>query len=207
MNHLIDFLIKVGYLKNLKRRGWVLRGVKNSESIADHTFRLALMAWVLGREQGLNSAKLVKMALVHDFCETYSGDATPYDSFVGKSEKEFKEILKSWPRFSKKKKEKISAQKYHKEKNGLEKLIAKLSPRFKSEIRSFWLDYEKGLTREGRFMRQLDRLESLLQALEYWQKDKGFPIGPWWIQIKELIDDPILIKFMDSLAKEFPSQD
>jgi putative hydrolase of HD superfamily len=145
------------------------------------------------------------MALVHDLCEIYSGDATPYDSFVGKSKKEIKEILKGWPRFSKKEKEKASAQKYRKEKRGLEKLITRLSPRLKSEIRSFWLDYEKGLTREGRFMRQVDRLESFLQALEYLQEDKGFPIGPWWIQAKELIDDPILIKFMDSLVKEFPS--
>ena len=203
MNQFIDFLINAGRLKSLKRRGWVLRNVKNPESIADHTFRLALMAWLLGQEQGLNSAKLVKMALVHDLCEIYSGDATPYDSFAGKSKQELRQILKSWPRFPKEKKEKIFSRKYQKEKKGLEKLVAKLPLRSRSEIRSLWLDYEKGLTREGRFMRQIDKLENLLQALEYWQKDKDFPIGPWWIQIRELIDNHLLIEFISGLGKKF----
>lgn len=63
--------------------------------------------------------------------------------------------------------------------------------------------YEKGLTPEGRFVRQVDRVENLLQALEYWKKGKRFAIGPWWIQIEELIDDPLLLKFMKALDKKF----
>lgn len=62
-----------------------------------------------------------------------------------------------------------------------------------------WEDYDSGRTKEGRFVRQLDRIENLLQALEYWQKDKDFPIGPWWTQLEGLIDDPKLLEFMQEL--------
>ena len=82
----------------------------------------------------------------------------------------------------------------------------KLPSGLKKEIRNLWADYEKGLTREGRFVRQVDRVENLLQALEYWKKDKSFTIGPWWVQIEELVDDPILLKFLKNLEKKFHSK-
>jgi len=69
-----------------------------------------------------------------------------------------------------------------------------------------WDDYEKGLTPEGRFVRQLDRVENLLQALEYWQEKERFAIGPWWVQIEELIDDPVLLEFMGALENKFHSK-
>ena len=40
-------------------------------------------------------------------------------------------------------------------------------------------------------------------AIEYWKKDKKFPIVPSWILIKERLDDPLLLKFVAELDKEF----
>ena len=204
MKNILNFLIEVGKLKGIPRKGWVLRGIKNPETIASHTFRIAIMSWLLGREKKININKVIKISLIHDLCEVYAGDTTPYDNkLFSKDKKKWKEITKKWPRFSKEEKEKISQKKYKKENKALEKLILNLSPDLKKEIRSLWNDYEKGLTREGKFVRQLDRVENLLQAMEYWEKDKQFAIEPWWIQIEELVDDPILLEFLKALEKKF----
>ena len=203
MKELLNFFIEVGKLKGVKRKGWLLRKIKNPETIAAHTFRMTLMAWLLCRKKKLNINRILKISLIHDLCEVCAGDTTPYDEILPKDRKKWKEILNKWPRFSKTKKEKDFLKKYKKENKALKKLISKLSPVLKEEIMNLWNDYEKGLTREGRFVRQVDRIENLLQALEYWKKEKNFAIEPWWIQIKELIDDPLLFEFMEVLEKKF----
>lgn len=203
LKKLANFFINVGELKNKKRKGWELRDVKNPETIAAHSFRMAIMAWVLGEKRKLNTNRVLKMSLIHDVCEVYAGDTTPYDKMLPKNKKKLRGLLDKWPRLSKKEKEKNFREKYKKEKKALQKITSGLSPNLKKEINNLWDDYEKGLTREGRFVRQLDRLENLLQALEYWEKGEKFMIEPWWIQIKELIDDPILLEFMNVLDKKF----
>ena len=47
MDEIIKFFIEIGKLKGMPRRGWVIREVKNPESIAEHIFRVAIMSWVL----------------------------------------------------------------------------------------------------------------------------------------------------------------
>ncbi len=187
----------------MKRRGWVLRRIKDPETIAAHTFRLAIMAWLLSCRKKLDINKIFKMCLMHDLCEVFAGDTTPYDDILPKDKKQWKKILNKWPRLSKKEKEKVFLKKYKKEYESLKKLIAGLPLNLKNEMRNLWNDYEKGLTLEGRFVRQLDRVENLLQALEYWKEKKQFAIGPWWVQIEELIDDPLLLEFMSILDQKF----
>lgn len=203
MKDILNFLIKIGELKRMPRTGWVLRKIKNPETISGHTFRMAFMAWFLGEEKKLNLSKVIKIALIHDICEVYAGDITPYHPILPKDKRKWKKLTEKWPRFSQKEKQAFSHNKYKKEKRALEKLITKLPARLKSEIKNLWLDYEKGLTPEGRFIRQLDRVENLLQALEYWTKKKTFAIESWWAQVEELIDDPILIKFIKALENRF----
>src|SRR3989339_722208 len=198
MTNLLKFLTESGKLKTIPRSGWVLRGVKNPESIAEHTFRVALMAWTLGRQkQNFNIEKLIKIALVHDLCEGYAGDITPKDT------KKRKEMLKTWPRFTEAQKKKLSESKHKKEKQGLNKLIKNLPAGLKKEMEMLWLDYEKGLSREGRFFKQIDRAENLLQSLEYWQIDKSLPQKSWWTQANELFDDKLLLELVGNMDKEF----
>lgn len=205
MDKLIDFFIEIGKLKKMPRKGWVIRDIKNPESIAEHTFRSAIMAWFLGKrkKRKLNMERLIKMALVHDLCEVYAGDTTPYDSILPKSRKKRAELVKTWPRFSEKERKRLIREKYKKEKESLEKLIAKLPLDLKKETKALWLDYEKGLTPEGRFFQQTDRIENFFQSLEYWQKYKKPAQRPWWIWARELFDDPVLLEFMEQLDKKF----
>jgi len=205
MKNLLNFFTEIGKLKTMPRRGWVIRNIKNPESIADHTFRVAIMAWFLGEKKNnnLNIGKIIKMALIHDLCEVYAGDTTPYDSILTGDKKKLQKVLKTWPRFSQEKKKKLIEQKYKKEKEGLEKLIKNLPPGLKSEVKSLWLDYENGSSKEGRFFKQTDRIESFLQGMEYWGKNKRLPQKPWWDQAREFYDDPILLDFIEKMDKKF----
>ena len=203
MKAILNFLIEIGKLKRIKRKGWLLRKVKDPETISDHTFRMVLTAWLLGKERKLDINKIIKMSLIHDLCEVYAGDTTPYDEILPKDKKTWKKIVNSWPRLSRIKKKNLFLKKHKKENKSLEKLVSNLPSDLKKEISNLWIDYEKGLTPEGRFVRQVDRVENLLQALEYWKRGNNFSMEPWWIQAEELVDDPVLLEFMAALDKKF----
>ena len=85
----------------------------------------------------------------------------------------------------------------------LERVLKGLPWPLKREIKNLWLDYAGGKSVEAKFLRQADKVENLVQALEYEKSYEDFPIGPFWVEVKELVDDPDLIKFMQALEKYF----
>ncbi len=203
MKKLVKFFHEIGKLKKIPRKGWVLIGVKNPASIADHSFRLAIMTWILAKEKKLNVERAIKIALIHDLCELYAGDTTPYDPILPKDKKEWPKLFDKWPRFSKSKKNQNYLKKHKKERASLIKLISGLPPEIKKEILNLWFDYEKGRTKEGRFVKQVNRLETLLQAFEYGKETKRRPFHSWWVGSEERVDDPFLVKLMSEVAKKF----
>ncbi|RVW88365.1 HD domain-containing protein 2 [Vitis vinifera] len=70
----IDFLTLCHRLKTTKRAGWVKREVNNPESVADHMFRMGLMALIASDMTGVDRNKCVKMAIVHDIAEELAGN-------------------------------------------------------------------------------------------------------------------------------------
>jgi putative hydrolase of HD superfamily len=202
MTDLIDFFLEAGKLKDIKRSGWLLRKVKDPETVAEHSFRAALMAWVLGEERGLDSTKLLKMLLIHDLVEAQAGDSTPYDDLVT-PQADIDKLLSNWPRRTKEEKERLFAEKHTRELKALNDLIKKLPPKLKAEMHDLWMEYDVGNTLEGRFARQLDRIETLLQALEYEKKHKQVNILSFWYQLKELADDKLIVDFMYAMDEYF----
>ena len=89
------------------------------------------------------------------------------------------------------------------ESEALDKLISKLPPGLRAEIKNLWLDFEKGLTKEGRFVRQVDKVENLLQGLEYWKKYGKIKHRLWMRWIKEWIDDLVLLAFVRVVDEKF----
>ena len=85
----------------------------------------------------------------------------------------------------------------------LDKLIKNLPLKLRDEVNNLWMDYENGLSKEGRFFKQTDRIESFLQAMEYWEKNKKLPQKPWWDQARELFDDPVLLNLIEKMDKKF----
>lgn len=206
--NIIDFLSKAGVLKSKERRGWVAHGFKNRESTADHTFRTALMAWLLGRKkEDLDLEKVLKMALVHDICEVYSPDETPYDPLLPKDlkdKKKIKEVLDKWPTFTLSQKRKKDERKYKRELRGLERAVSGLSPKLKKEIVNLWKDFENGTTPEGRFVKQIDKMENYFQGMEYWKKQGKIRRRLWARWAKEIIYDPVILFFLNEVDEKFP---
>jgi putative hydrolase of HD superfamily len=77
---MLPILIELQRLKRLDRTGWTLRGLANgTESVAAHSFGVAVTAMTLADEllaQGVevNTERLLRMALLHDWSETRVGD-------------------------------------------------------------------------------------------------------------------------------------
>lgn len=203
MEEILNFLIEIGKLKRKKRRGWLIHQIKNPETTAEHIFRMTITAWLLGEKKKLKLEKVIKMALVHDLCEVYAPDFTPYDPLLPKDPNKIMEVLKSWPKFTPSLKIKTYQKKYKLENSALNRLISKLPSNLKSEIKNLWLDYEKGLTKEGRFVKGVDKIENLLQGLEYWKRYRKIQHKLWMRWIKEWIDDPLLLKFIKVIEKKF----
>ena len=203
MKEIIDFLRETTKLREMPRRGWVINQIDDPESIAEHLYRATVMAWVLGKEKNLNTYYLMKIALVHDLCEVYAGDTTPYDSVLPEDKEELEKLMETWPRFSQEEKEKNSLDKHEKEKKGLEDLTVNLPESLKKEMISLWMDYENRVNEEGRFFSQADRMENFIQAYEYWEKLEKPPLEPWWLWAREFFDDPLLLEFMDALEIRF----
>lgn len=88
-------------LKELVRAGWVRVGVEGPESVADHSFGVALLAALLC-PPGLDREKVLLMAILHDLAEVVVGDITPHDG-VPHEEKHAREaaaigaLLAGWP--------------------------------------------------------------------------------------------------------------
>ena len=82
----VDFLHLTQALKTTPRTGWVRCGVDKPESIADHMYRMSLMAMVAASGSGLDQSRCIKLALIHDVAEAIVGDITPHDP-VSKEEK------------------------------------------------------------------------------------------------------------------------
>jgi len=207
MKNILNFLIEIGKLKGRKRRGWLIHKIKEAETTAEHIFHLAFLVWVLGKNKKINLEKAIKMALIHDICEVYSRDFTSYDAVALKEKGRvtLQEILKINPKpgrptiIQRKKLEKL---KQKLEIKAMQKLLSKLPLVLKEEIMGLWLDYEKGLTKEGRFVKQADKVINFLQGLEYWKKFGRIPHELWIRRIKEVIDDPTLLKFLKEIEKE-----
>jgi putative hydrolase of HD superfamily len=74
MKNIVNFLFEVGILKKIPRSGYQFLGT-GSESIADHSFRVAIIAYLLAqKEPGADTQKAVLMSLFHDLPEARTGD-------------------------------------------------------------------------------------------------------------------------------------
>ena len=99
---LFDFFYLTTELKRVLRKGWKSKvGIEHPESVADHTYSTALMAMVFSDIHGLDTEKILKMALLHDLAESITGDFMPEE--ISKENKEtaeneaIKEILAKLP--------------------------------------------------------------------------------------------------------------
>ena len=74
MKNIVNFLFEVGMLKRTPRTGYQFLG-SGGESVADHSFRMAIIGYILASEiHGADKNKTVLMCLFHDLHEARTGD-------------------------------------------------------------------------------------------------------------------------------------
>ncbi|XP_022731015.1 HD domain-containing protein 2-like [Durio zibethinus] len=151
----IDFLTLCHRLKTTKRAGWVRRDVKNPESIADHMYRMGLMALIACDIPGIDRDKCVKMAIVHDIAEAIVGDITPSDGIS-------------------------KAEKSRREREALDCMCKLLGGGSRGkEIEELWTEYEENSSTEAKIVKDLDKVEMILQALEY-ENEQGVDLDEFF---------------------------
>ena len=93
-----ESLTEILGLKDIVRTGWVRNDVKNPESVAAHSWGMAILALKLTPKE-LDLSKVLSLCLVHDIPEVRVGDLTPHDDCSTKAEDEFKamkELAPEW---------------------------------------------------------------------------------------------------------------
>lgn len=146
-------IYETGLLKLSKRTGWWLCGVKDPESIAEHSFRTAIIAGLLAAMEGTDPARATFLAVWHDTQETRVGDI-PY---LGRR------YLHSASN------EQVTSD----QTTGLPSVVAE---QFRSLIR----DYETSDSLEVHCAHDADKLDCLFQAIEY--RDSGHRNVGGWIE-------------------------
>jgi putative hydrolase of HD superfamily len=132
-------------LKLLPRIGWLQRGLRDTESIAEHSFSVAALALLVGNMYPqLDQGKLLSIALIHDISEALVGDLPASARRLFGAE-----------------------AKHAAERLALEELVGDLQQA--SDYVSLWVEYAQGSSPEARLVKALDRLELLAQALAYEQ--------------------------------------
>lgn len=66
----MHIFLESGLLKRMPRSGWFMAGVENPESVAEHSWRAAVIAYFFAKEEGLDPYKCATMAVFHDIAET-----------------------------------------------------------------------------------------------------------------------------------------
>ncbi|KAK0643395.1 HD domain-containing protein [Cercophora newfieldiana] len=142
-------------LKTTKREGWKRFGIDRGESISDHMYRMSLMTMLCPSELAtkLDMAKCMKMCLIHDMAEALVGDITPVDG-VAKPEKSRREA---------------ETMDYI-----TQRLLGKVEGGDVGKtIRDIWQEYEDSKTLESTFVHDIDKMELLLQMVEYEKRGQG----------------------------------
>lgn len=133
-------------MKNIVRRGWILKNVADiesgrKESDAEHVFSMIMLAWTVIKKEklNLNHEKVFKLILCHELGEIDVGDITIDDG--------------------------VSLDvKFQKEKIAVERIAKKYNM---PEFTELWLEFEENKTPEARFVKAMDKLDALMQCKIY----------------------------------------
>lgn len=143
-SRLLEIILECNELKAIPRMGWRVRGVRDGESVAEHSYAVALIAMLLADrlDVDLDREKLLKIALIHDLPEHMLGDIhAPATQLLGEDVKEAAEL------------------------RILERLFTGIASG--DEYVRLWKEFAERSSVEGKLVRAIDKLEMFTQAYQY----------------------------------------
>ena len=175
---ILDFLKDSANLKTISRQGWIDKlSIKNPESVADHSYSMAIMAMIISDLENYDSEKILKMTLLHDLAESKIGDITP-------------------EQMTPENKMKI-------ENDAFNEIIDQLPETVKSQYLEIWKEYQNNNSKESLFVHQIDKLEMALQAKIYQKDGKTIEdIEPFLESAKRSITDKKLKEIFTKIIEE-----
>jgi 5'-deoxynucleotidase YfbR-like HD superfamily hydrolase len=144
------FLFEMGHLKHVPRAGWLLLGISQPETVAEHSFRVGIVGMELATLEGADVGRTAALCILHDAHETRIGDVPS----VGRAY-----VTTAVP-------EAISAHQTSAMPDAMAKVFQDLTA-----------EYEAGETLESLVARDADKIETLLQAVEY--QAQGHDTSAW----------------------------
>lgn len=173
---LLDFFQTVGKLKTIKRTGWINHKIPNPESVADHSFRTAVLAMVLAPKLGVNVEKAIKMALVHDIGEAKIGDVVTMQG---------KQTLAT------------QSEKLELEAAAFKQIFSLIDG---DQFVSLFNEFEEGVTKEAKLVKELDKLEMAMQAYEY-EKEYKINLEVFFENSRTLIQSKEIREILEEIEK------
>ena len=175
---LVDFFKVAINLKCTPRKGWITKlNIHDGESVADHSYSVAIMAMIISDIKKINSEKAIKMSLLHDLAESQIGDITPGQISITKKEEM--------------------------EDAALTDIFKNLPKALQSEYHTIWKEYKENRTLESRLIHQIDKLDMALQAVTYSKKiDSVQKIQPFLESSKKYIVDPQIKQILNEIIYE-----
>ena len=152
----------IAKMKEIERTGWKRNGVKNPESVADHSFSTSLLTMIISDRLGLNTGKAIRMALLHDMAESVTGDITTPE------------------------KEKMGHEKVlEMERRALKEIFSSFPEKISKEYTELVEELIEGKTDEASLVNEIDKLEMLLQARHY-QETRKIDLGTFNASAKKI---------------------
>lgn len=131
---LLNIISVAGRLKKTTRHCYTAPDRK--ESVADHSYRIALMAMLLtGEFPEADMDKVIKMCLIHDLGEAFTGDIPTFEK-TGEDEKTEENVLGEW--------------------------VSTFPEREKKEWRDLYDEMNALETEEAKIYKALDKLEAVI---------------------------------------------
>jgi putative hydrolase of HD superfamily len=163
LGELLDRAIEFTELKEVERTGWVLRGVDEPESVADHSWGTAQLCLLFASYatmdpdlSEIDPHRAVSMALVHDLAEVQVGDIPKRMSKQGTGEPA------------------ANSEKSRLESAAIMRLTATDGVADESAasvslhmIHDLWQEYESATSASARFVRDMNLIDMTLQAYLY----------------------------------------
>jgi len=177
----LDFFKTVGKSKRIPRSGWVREKVNDPESLAEHSFRVGVLAMVMSDKlnPNLDKNKLIKMALLHDLAEVITGD----------------EVIDRWDVIDVKKRDEREII----EEEGIKKIFDKINQG--DEFVGIFHEMVSRLTPEARIFAQLDKIEMAFQALEY-EEEQGKNLEEFFVTASLYIKESLLKKIFGEILEK-----
>ncbi|MFH1791715.1 MAG: HD domain-containing protein [Candidatus Omnitrophota bacterium] len=185
-NKLMDFIAEAGMLKRTARSGWAVLGVPDIESVADHSFRCAVLGYVIARMEGADPYRVLLMALFNDIHEARIGDlhkmASTYVDLEAAEDRAFSGQISSLPKRIKNEMSRIRGE-YRKQASP-ESLVARDADILECLIQAKEY-HSQGFKEAAKFMLKAPRFLRTKTAKALWKTAKTMNPGAWWERLSE----------------------